>query len=50
MWGIRSPHEGPSGDVVPSRRPIRYENVLDLPDWGAQGEKAPLVRMLARKG
>jgi len=35
---------------VPSLRIVRYEEVLDFPDWGDQGERAPLVRMLARKG
>ena len=35
---------------VPSLRIVRYEEVLDFPDWGDQGETAPLVRMEARKG
>ncbi len=35
---------------VPALRIVRYEEVLDFPDWGDQGERAPLVRMLARKG
>jgi len=35
---------------VPSLHIVRYEEVLDFPDWGDQGERAPLVRMLARKG
>ena len=35
---------------VPSLRIVRYEEVLDFPDWGDQGERAPLVRMLASKG
>jgi len=35
---------------VPSLRIVRYEEVLDFPDWGDQGERAPLVRMEARKG
>jgi SAM-dependent methyltransferase len=35
---------------VPSLRIVRYEEVLDFPDWGDQGERAPLVRMLSRKG
>jgi SAM-dependent methyltransferase len=35
---------------VPSLRIVRYEEVLDFPDWGDQGERAPLVRMLARNG
>jgi hypothetical protein len=35
---------------VPCLRIVRYEEVLDFPDWGDQGERAPLVRMLARKG
>lgn len=34
---------------VPSLRIVRYEEALDFPDWGDQGERAPLVRMLARK-
>jgi SAM-dependent methyltransferase len=34
---------------VPTLRIVRYEEVLDFPDWGDQGERAPLVRMLARK-
>ena len=32
---------------VASLRIVRYEEVLDFPDWG---ERAPLVRMLFRKG
>lgn len=35
---------------VPSLRIVGYEEVLDFPDWGDQAQKAPLVRMLARKG
>lgn len=35
---------------VPALRIVRYEEVLDFPDWGDQGERAPLVRMLARSG
>jgi SAM-dependent methyltransferase len=35
---------------VPSLRIIRYEEVRDFPDWGDQGQTAPLVRMLASKG
>jgi len=35
---------------VPSLRIVRYGEVLDFPDWGDQGERAPLVRMLSRKG
>ncbi len=35
---------------VPSLRIVHYEEVQDFPDWGDQGERAPLVRMLARKG
>jgi SAM-dependent methyltransferase len=35
---------------VPSLRIVRYEEVLDFPDWGDPGERAPLVRMLASKG
>ena len=35
---------------VPSLRIVRYEEVLDFPDWGDQGVRAPLVRMLASKG
>jgi SAM-dependent methyltransferase len=31
-------------------RIVRYEEVLDFPDWGDQGERVPLVRMLASKG
>jgi len=38
------------GTFVPTLRIVRYEEVLDFPDWGDQGERAPLVRMLARKG
>ena len=30
-------------------RIVRYEEVLDFPDWGDEGERVPLVRMLARK-
>jgi SAM-dependent methyltransferase len=35
---------------VPALRIVRYEEVVDFPDWGDQGEKVPLLRMLARKG
>jgi SAM-dependent methyltransferase len=35
---------------APTLRIVRYEEVLDFPDWGDQGERVPLVRMLARKG
>ena len=35
---------------TPTLRIVRYEEVLDFPDWGDQGERVPLVRMLARKG
>jgi SAM-dependent methyltransferase len=35
---------------VPSLHIVRYEEVQDFPDWGDQGQRAPLVRMLARKG
>lgn len=35
---------------APLLRIVRYEEVLDFPDWGNRGEKAPLVRLLARKG
>jgi SAM-dependent methyltransferase len=35
---------------APQLRIVRYEEVLDFPDWGDQGERVPLVRMLARKG
>ncbi len=35
---------------VPSLRIVHYEEVQDFPDWGDQGERAPLVRMLARRG
>ena len=35
---------------VPFLHIVRYEEVLDFPDWGDQGERAPLVRMLARRG
>lgn len=35
---------------VTSLRIVRYEEVADFPDWGDQGERAPLVRMLASKG
>jgi SAM-dependent methyltransferase len=35
---------------APSLRIVRYEEVVDFPDWGDQGKKVPLVRMLARKG
>jgi SAM-dependent methyltransferase len=35
---------------APTLRIVRYEEVFDFPDWGDQGEKVPLVRMLAAKG
>jgi SAM-dependent methyltransferase len=35
---------------APALRIVRYEEVLDFPDWGDQGERVPLVRMLAMKG
>jgi hypothetical protein len=35
---------------TPMLRIVRYEEVLDFPDWGDQGERVPLVRMLAAKG
>jgi len=35
---------------VPLLRIVRYEEVLDFPDWSNQGEKVPLVRLLAKKG
>jgi 2-polyprenyl-3-methyl-5-hydroxy-6-metoxy-1,4-benzoquinol methylase len=35
---------------VPLLRIVRYEEVLDFPDWSNHGEKVPLVRMCARKG
>jgi len=35
---------------VPLLRIVRYEEILDFPDWSNRGEKVPLVRMLARKG
>jgi len=35
---------------VPLLRIVRYEEVLDFPDWSNHGEKVPLIRMYARKG
>ena len=35
---------------VPLLRIVHYEEVLDFPDWSNQGEKVPLVRLLAKKG
>jgi SAM-dependent methyltransferase len=35
---------------TPTLRIVRYEEVVDFPDWGDQGERVPLVRMLAMKG
>jgi len=35
---------------VPLLRIVRYEEVLDFPDWSNHGEKVPLIRMCARKG
>jgi hypothetical protein len=35
---------------APTLRILRYEEVSDFPDWGDQGERVPLVRMLATKG
>ena len=35
---------------VPLLRIVRYEEILDFPDWSNRGKKVPLVRMLARKG
>ena len=34
---------------APTLRIIRYEEASDFPDWGDQGERVPLVRMLATK-
>jgi len=35
---------------VPLLRILRYEEVLDFPDWSNHGEEVPLIRMCARKG
>lgn len=34
---------------APALRIVRYEEVLDFPDWGDQGQRVPLVRMLASR-
>ena len=34
---------------LPSLRIVRYEEVLDFPDWSNEGLRVPLVRMLARE-
>ena len=35
---------------VPLLRIVRYEEVMDFPDWSNHGEKVPLIRLCARKG
>ena len=35
---------------VPLLRIVRYEEIMDFPDWSNHGEKVPLIRMCASKG
>jgi SAM-dependent methyltransferase len=35
---------------TPTLRIVRYEEVVDFPDWGDLGERVPLIRMLVTKG
>lgn len=35
--------------LTPVLRVLHYEEVVDFPDWGNEGQKVPLVRLLARK-
>lgn len=35
--------------LTPALRVLHYEEVVDFPDWGNEGQKVPLVRLLARK-